>query len=642
MVSPDMPVPARHQLRIVVAGHVDHGKSTLIGRLLHDTGSLPEGKAEELRAISEKRGMPLEWSFVLDSFQAERDQAVTIDTTQIWFRTRTRDVVIIDAPGHREFLKNMISGAAAADAAVLVVDAVEGLRDQTRRHAYLLRLLGVRQVAVVINKMDAVGYSAARFGDLSRAVEQYLAGIGVTALAILPISARHGEGIMSFPAGLGWYDGPALLEVLERFHPARPAVDRPLRFPVQDVYRIDERRIVVGRVESGILRVGDRLVFSPAGRSARVAAIEVYGAPPPLEVRAGQVAGFTLDEPIFVERGDLASHEDGPPQLTDVVRVNLFWFGSRPLETGARYTVKLATHRAAVTVQSVERVIDTDTLESRQGGSVARNEVAEVVLRADTLLALDPHTDNPATGRVVLVDGYDIVGGGILSMGGYPDQRRLMAAPRSANLHQVDHLLSAETRARRQGHRGAVVWLTGLSGAGKSTIAMRLEQRLFALGYHAYVLDGDNVRRGLNSDLGFSPADRAENIRRVGAVAALFADAGTVAITAFISPYRADRVRARAAAAAVGCPFLEVHVKASLNACERRDPKGLYAKARAGTLPEFTGISSPYEAPEAPDLTLDTEGEDAAACVERAVAFVTARLGMSESETDSSPPFLRS
>lgn len=627
---------SHRQIRIVITGHVDHGKSTLIGRLLHDTGSLPDGKLAELEAVSARRGVPLEWSFVLDSFQAERDQAVTIDTTQIWFRTAVRDVVIIDAPGHREFLKNMVSGAAAADAAVLVVDAAEGLREQTRRHAYLLHLLGLRQVAVVINKMDAVDHAAARFGVLAREVERYLAGIGLTAAAILPISARHGDGIAAYSPALGWFGGPTLLAVLDRFDAARPAVDRPLRFPVQDVYRTDGRRIVVGRVESGILRVGDRLLFSPSGRNARVTGIEVYGtAVPPMEARAGQAVGVTLDEPVYVERGDLASHEETPPQLTDVFRIRLFWFAARPLAVGDRYTLRLATRRVGVTVQAVEKIVDTDTLATRTGTAVARNAVAEVILRTDTLVALDGHADNPATGRAVLVDGGDIVGGGIVGMEGYPDQRRLMAAPRTANLQRVDHLLTPAVRARRLGHRGAVVWLTGLSGAGKSTVSMRLEQRLFALGYHTYVLDGDNVRRGLNADLGFSPADRAENIRRVGAVAALFADAGMVAVTAFISPYRADRARARAAAEAAGCPFLEVYVKASLETCERRDPKGLYAKARAGALPDFTGIASPYEPPETPDLVLDTEAEDADACVARAVAFLTRHLGLSV--PDSTP-----
>ncbi|HEY0837005.1 MAG TPA: adenylyl-sulfate kinase [Azospirillum sp.] len=613
-----MDVP-RRQLRLVVIGHVDHGKSTLIGRLLHDTGSLPEGKLEELRTVSERRGMPLEWSFVLDAFQSERDQAVTIDTTQIWLRTRTRDVVVIDAPGHREFLKNMISGAAQADAAVLVVDAAEGMREQTRRHAYLLHLLGLRQVAVVVNKMDMVGFSAHRFREVAGEATRYLAALGLTPAAVLPISARHGDTIAARSARMPWYDGPCLLDLLDRFEPPSPPVNRPLRLPVQDVYRHGDRRIVVGRIETGRLRVGDALVFSPSNRTARVAAVEAWGPQAlPEELVAGQCAAFTLDEPIFVERGDIASHADQPPTLTPVFRLNLFWLSDRPLTVGATYTVKLATREARVTVQSIERVIDTQTLEPGVRDRVERNEVAEVVMRSPALIALDEPAAFPATGRAVIVDGYDVVGGGEVGTAGYPDQRPLLTR-RASNLHAVPHLLTHEARSWRNGHRGAVIWLTGLSGAGKSTLAMEVERQLFHQGYQVYVLDGDNVRRGLNADLGFSPQDRAENIRRVGETAALFADAGFIVITAFISPYRADRARARAAA---GRCFHEVWVKADLATCEARDPKGLYRKARAGEIPDFTGISSPYEPPDAPELTLDTGRTDVAHAVSQILGYV--------------------
>ncbi|WP_207460742.1 adenylyl-sulfate kinase [Azospirillum sp. SYSU D00513] len=614
--------PTRPQLRLVIVGHVDHGKSTLIGRLLHDTGSLPEGKLEEIRAVSERRGMPLEWSFVLDSFQSERDQAITIDTTQIWFRTKTREVVIIDAPGHREFLKNMISGAALADAAVLVVDAVEGLREQTRRHAYLLHLLGLSRVAVAVNKMDMADFARDRYEEVAKEVRDYLAGIGVEPVAVIPLSARHGDNMAERSDRMPWYQGPTLLETLDAFERAPSPVDRPLRLPIQDVYRHDERRILVGRIETGTLSVGDTLVFSPSNRSARVTSLEAWEAPVPTIAIAGQSVGFTLDEPIFVERGDIASHATSAPMLSTVFRANLFWLGQRPLEVGATYKLKLATREARVTVQSIERITDTQTLGTAGKTAVERNDVAEVVLRSREMLALDEHRGNPATGRCVLVEGYDIVGGGIISMEGYPDQRRLLTA-RSENLTQVEHILSADTRAWRNGHKGAILWLTGLSGAGKSTLAMQLEQRLFARGAQVYVLDGDNVRRGLNADLGFAPEDRAENIRRVGEVAALFADAGMIVISAFISPYAADRARARAAAPG---SFHEIHVKADLSTCEARDPKGLYKKARAGEIAEFTGISSPYEPPESPELVVDTAAEDVEACLARIIAYLEQRV----------------
>lgn len=609
----------REQLRIVIVGHVDHGKSTLIGRLLNDTDSLPSGKVAEIEKVCERRGVPFEWSFVLDAFQAERDQAVTIDTSQIWFRTLRRDNVIIDAPGHREFLKNMISGAAEADAAILVVDAGEGMREQTRRHAYLLHLLGLRQVVVVINKMDAAGYALARFEELSAEVRRYLGGIGVEPVAMIPIAARHGENIASKSDKMPWYKGQCLLEFLDELRPTPPAFERPLRFPVQDVYRIDERRIIVGRIESGILRKGDHLIFSPSNRAARVAGIEQWNAKDEaVEARAGQSVGITLDQPIYVERGDVASHDVAAPMLTNVFRAHIFWLGAAPLEVGKTYKMKLSTRNATVTVQSIDRVIDTDDLAGSARDKVGKNEMAEVTFRSREMLSLDPYRDNARLGRAVLTEGFDVVGGGIISMEGYPDQRAAThAGPQ--NLYAVDHLLANEARVARNGHKGAVVWLTGLSGAGKSTIAMRVEHALFTKGLQTYVLDGDNVRKGLNADLGFSPEDRAENIRRVGEVAALMADAGLVVITAFISPYRADRRRARDAARDA---FHEIYIKADLAACEKRDPKGLYMRARKGEIADFTGISSPYEAPEAAELVIDTERNGIDDCVAVVVDYI--------------------
>jgi bifunctional enzyme CysN/CysC len=616
----------RAALKIVIVGHVDHGKSTLIGRLLYETDSLPPGKVEELKAISARRGMAIEWSFVLDAFQAERDQAVTIDTTQIWFKTVERDYVIIDAPGHREFLKNMVSGAAAADAAILVVDAAEGVREQTRRHGYLLHLLGVRQVAVAVSKMDLVDYDEARFTEVSREISHYLGEIGVVPTFIVPISGRDGDNIAENKAAAGqddasmaWYGGPSLLESLERFQSVTRPVDQPLRFPVQDVYKFDQRRIIAGRIESGILRVGDRLLFSPSNRSARVKSIEVWSSDTEcLEAHAGQSVAITLDEQIFIERGEMASHEALPPMLSTVFRATLFWLAQEPLEVDRTYKLKLGTREARVRVQSIERVIDTDTLAGHPGDRVERNGVGEVVLRCREILALDEYRDLARTGRFALVDDYDTVAGGVISMEGYPDQRHAFGV-KSENLTSVEHRVTAPHRTERNGHSGGVLWFTGLSGSGKSTLAMAVEQRLFNKGYHVYVLDGDNVRGGLNANLGFSPEDRAENIRRVGEVAGLFADSGVICISAFISPYRADRERARAAAK-VG--FHEIFIKAGLEACERRDPKGLYRKARAGEIADFTGISAPYEPPSKAELVVDTEVADIEESVRQVVDYV--------------------
>lgn len=620
----------QQQLRVVIVGHVDHGKSTLIGRLLHDTNSLPEGKYEELQEICKRRGTDaLEWSFVLDAFQAERDQAITIDTTQIWFSTDARDYVIIDAPGHREFLKNMISGAAAADAAILVVDATEGVREQTRRHAYLLSLLGLRQIAVVINKMDMVGHSTETFAHVSKEVDEYLKSIGLSASFILPISARNGDMIATRGREMDWYKGKTLIDVLDAFEYEMPPLSRALRFPVQDVYRYEEERIIVGRVETGILRTGDTILFSPTDEEAVVTAIKVWpDDPDKVEAHAGEVIGITLDERIFVERGHIGSHTENPPMLSNVFRANLFWLSKKPLKVGDSYKIRYGTYETSVTVQSIDCVIDTEDLaQNDKAADVGKNAVAEVTLRARDMMPIDPYADNQRMGRMVIYDGYDIAGGGTISMDGYADQRR--NTPKAENLYKVDHLMTAGARARNKGHFGGVFWFTGLSGAGKSTLAMAVEKALFEKGYHTYVLDGDNVRHGLNADLGFSPEDRAENIRRIGEVAALMADAGLIVVTAFISPYQADRDRARAASPQY---FNEIFVSADLETCETRDPKGLYKKAREGKIKEFTGIDSPYEPPLNPEMVVDTQSNDIDDCVAQVLRYIEQQVELNDKQ----------
>ncbi|MDW8125949.1 MAG: adenylyl-sulfate kinase [Geminicoccaceae bacterium] len=595
---------AARPLPIVILGHVDHGKSTFVGRLLFETGSLPEGKLEAIRASSARRGMPFEWAFVLDAMQSERDQGVTIDTTQIRFRTALRPYVVIDAPGHKEFLKNMVTGAARAEAALLVVDAQEGVQEQSRRHGYLLHLLGVREIAVLVNKMDLVGYSAERFGAVAEDLRAYLADLGLEPRAIVPVSAREGDNLLRHSPRMPWYQGPPVVAVLDSFPYAALPVDRPLRMPVQDVYKFDQRRIVAGRIESGRLRVGDRVLFSPSNKTARIKTIEAWHVPePPSEAVAGQSIGVTLDQPIFVERGEIMSHESDPPLLTNVFKARVFWLGERPLTIGSTYKLKLATSEATVTVEAIEKAIDTAELKPLPPERIERNGAGEIVLRSKRLLALDEFRANPRTGRFVLVEDYVPVGGGIVSMEGYPDQRQLVTV-RASNISAVGHAVSRAARAARNGHKGGVLWFTGLSGAGKSTLALALERELFAKGYQVYVLDGDNIRGGLCRDLGFSPEDRAENIRRVGEVAALFADAGFIAISSFISPYRSDRQRAREAA---GENFHEIYIKADLAVCEKRDPKGLYKRARKGEIKDFTGISAPYEAPENPELVVPTD-----------------------------------
>ena len=617
---------SQEQLSVVIVGHVDHGKSTVIGRLLHDTDSLPEGKLEEIEAICKTRGCEMEWSFVLDAFQAERDQAVTIDTTQIFFSTPARNYVIIDAPGHREFLKNMISGAAQADAAVLVVDASEGVREQTKRHTYMLKLLGMNQICVAVNKMDKAGFDPENFEQVSREVADYLKSIGLLPIHIVPISARDGDMLMDRGDRMAWYKGKTLCEALDSFAPSSPALSRPLRLPVQDVYRFDEKRILVGRLESGILRQGDTVFFSPTNEKAVVTSIESWPEKDKkVEVHAGESVGITLDDRIFVERGHMGSHEKNLPMLSNVFRANIFWLSHTPLKVGNSYRVRYGTTEATVSVQSIDAIIDTGDLERQDKGTeVPRNAVAEVTLRSREMLPIDSHDDNAKLGRVVLYEGYDVAGGGLVNMDGYPDQRQ-SSKPKSENIYKVSHSVTPEMRAERFGHYGGVFWLTGLSGSGKSTLAVAVEKEIFDRNMNAYVLDGDNVRYGLNADLGFSPEDRTENIRRVGEVAALQANSGVIVLSAFISPYQADRDKARMAAPHI---FHEIHIKADLETCETRDPKGLYKKARGGEIKEFTGIDSPYEAPTNPDLVVDTQSNDVETCVKQIVNYIEANVGI--------------
>lgn len=622
--GPREPLP---RLDIAIVGHVDHGKSTLVGRLLHDTGALPDGKVEAVRKMCERRHMPFEWAFVMDAFQAERDQAVTIDAAHIWFRTKQRNYVIVDAPGHHEFVKNMVSGAASCAAALLVVDAEEGVREQSRRHAYLLHLLDISQVVVAVNKMDAAGFDRTRYVAVERDIRDYLAELGMAPSHVVPVSAREGDNIAARSKKMRWYKGPTVVDALDALDAPGGLEALPLRMSVQDVYHFDHRRIIAGRIESGRLKPGDELLFSPSNKTARLKSIEMWHAPAPITgAQAGQSVGLMLEEQIFVERGEVISHLQDPPIETNVFRGHVFWLGREPLATGRHYKIKFGTLEAPVEIQSIDRIIDVDDLAMTDAGSgtaeVPRNGVAEVVMRSRAMLALDEFGHNARTGRFVLVDGYDIAGGGIISMRGYPDQRQLITE-KGTNLFFVGHGVTAPARSARNGHKGGVIWFTGFSGAGKSTIALEAERQLFQKGYQVYVLDGDNVRSGLNANLGFSPDDRAENIRRVGEVAALFADAGFIVLSAFISPYRSDRERARdAASRGQESVFHEVYIDAPLAVCEERDPKGLYRKARAGEIADFTGVSAPYEAPENPELIIHTSDKSVEQCVVALLDYV--------------------
>ncbi len=589
----------RPQVRIVIVGHVDHGKSTLVGRLLHETGSLPEGKLEMLKAVSARRGMPFEWSFLLDALQTERDQGITIDTTQIRFRTRSRDVVLIDAPGHAEFLRNMITGASQADGAVLIIDALEGVRDQTRRHGYLLHLLGIKQVAIVVNKMDRVDFSADRFKEISDEISAHLIGLGVTPSAVIPISARDGDGVAEHTPRIGWYKGPTVVEALDALEPARPLEQLALRLPVQAIYKFDDRRIVAGRVESGHLSAGDEIVIMPAGKIAKIKTVESWPVTPLSGSHgAGRSVGITLDRELFIERGDVIAHVGATPRDTRRIRARIFWLHDKPLSKGDQILIRLGTRESRASVVAIEKAVDPGELSNAETKAIARNHVGEIDIALAQPIAADPYSDNPRTGRLVIEVNGRIAGGGlVLSVDA--GQRAI-----PVDIVPVESALRPEERSARYRHNGAVIWLTGLPGSGKSTLARALERRLFGNGGSPILLDGDTLRAGLNSDLGFSPQDRSENIRRLAEVASHLAHNGHIAIVAAVSPALADRAAARRIADTSS--FREVHVAAPAEVCESRDPKGHYAKARAGSLPSFTGITNDYQPPTDCELKIDT------------------------------------
>ena len=603
------PLPsASDHLYLVVVGHVDHGKSTLIGRLLFDTHSVPDGKAERIAAACAAEGMEFEYAFLMDALLEEQAQNITMDTTRVPFRTARRSFTIIDAPGHKEFLKNMITGAASADAAILLVDAQEGLREQTRRHCFLLSLLGLRQIVVAVNKMDLVDYRPEVFEAIRTELGEFLGKLGIEPANFIPISARHGEGLIKPSDRMPWYRGPTLLEVLEKFRANPPASGGPLRLSVQDVYRFDARRIVAGLVESGSVSVGDPIEFVPGGKRSRVKSIETWPqtTPPPTgPIGSGQEVAITLEDELFVERGQIGSALDDKPYAARTFTARVFWIHDTPLRSGELIPLKLGTQQAEARVLGIQRTLDAVTLESGTGttGEVKVHEVAEIRLRVRKPIAFDVGGKVPALGRFVLMRGRRIGGGGVIDS----------VVEEPSDVRGV----GAVSRAAILGHRGCIVWMTGLSGSGKSTLAQALEQRLLRSGLLSAVLDGDVLRTGLSRNLGFTPDDRSENLRRATELAIHLADAGVVVIAALISPYRVDRAMAAERAKEKGIPFAEVFVNAPLAECERRDPKELYKKARAGKIAQFTGIDAPYEAPLAPDLEIRTDREPVSESIEK-------------------------
>ncbi len=521
-------------LNIVIVGHVDHGKSTLLGRLYADTGSLPDGKLEKVQAICKQQGKEFEYAFLFDAFLEEQEQGITIDTARTFFMWKERQYIIIDAPGHKEFLKNMISGAARAEAALLLIDALEGVKEQSKKHGYLLSLLGVRQFAVVVNKMDLVGYRQDVFDGIEKEYREFLGQFKAVPSQFIPVSAKLGDNIANRSATMSWYGGPTVLDTLSAFSKEAARSEQPLRLSVQDVYKFDARRIITGRITAGRLKVGDHLVFSPSNKRANIRTVEAFNIEPqPTEGQAGQSIGVTLDEQIFVERGEIASHQEHLPSVSTAFRANLFWLGKRPLEKGRKYLLRVATKEVDCEVALIHRIIDTMDLAQQQGSStVNKNQVAELTLRTKAPVAFDLSASFEATGRFVLVDEYDIAGGGIITELVHDDQEFLREEARRRDFAWVKGEVTVEDRAQQYGHRAAVVLITGGRHTGKSFLARNLEGRLVADGRHAYLLDGENLRRGLDADLSEEERGQTtEMARRYGEVARLLTDTGLIVVS---------------------------------------------------------------------------------------------------------------
>jgi len=525
--------PSEH-LNIVIVGHVDHGKSTLLGRLYADTGSLPDGKLEKVQAICRQQGKEFEYAFLFDAFLEEQEQGITIDTARTFFIWQGRQYIIIDAPGHKEFLKNMISGAARAEAALLLIDALEGVKEQSKKHGYLLSLLGVRQFAVVVNKMDLVGYRQDVFDGIEKEYREFLSQFGAVPERVIPVSAKMGDNIAKRGSAMAWYDGPTVLDALHLFKKETARSEQPLRFPIQDVYKFDARRIITGRIAAGRLKVGDHLVFSPSNKRANIRSVEAFNIePPPTGAEAGQSVGITLDEQIFIERGEIATHQSQLPLVSTAFRANLFWLGRRPLEKGRKYLLRVATNEVDCEIAVIHKIIDTMDLAQQQGStSVARNQVAELTVRTKAPVAFDLSSSFEATGRFVLVDEYDIAGGGIVTEVIHDDQEFLREEARRRDFAWVKGEVGIEERAQQYGHRAAIVLVTGGRHTGKSFLAKKLEARLVADGRHAYLLDGENLRRGLDADLSeHERGQTAEMARRYGEVARLLVDTGLIVVS---------------------------------------------------------------------------------------------------------------
>ena len=594
-------------LRFLTCGSVDDGKSTLIGRLLYDTQLLMEDQLAALAADSRRHGTTgddLDFALLVDGLASEREQGITIDVAYRFFATEQRKFIVADTPGHEQYTRNMATGASNADLAIILVDARQGILDQTRRHSFIVSLLGIRHVVLAINKIDLVGYSQAVFDEIETAYRSFAEPLGFVSLQAIPLSARYGDNVLSRSAKLPWYQGPTLIEYLESIEVESDRRAAPFRMPVQWVNRPNlDFRGFAGTIVAGVVRPGDRVAVARSGVTTLVKRIVTQDGDLP-EAGAGEAVTLTLEDEIDVSRGDVLAAAAERPEVSDQFAAHVLWMHDDPLIPGRPYLIKLATSAVGASVTHIKHRVDINNFAKLATKTLEKNEVGFVNIMTQAPLAFDPFSRVHETGAFIIIDRITnhTVGAGMIDF----------SLRRASNIHWQALDVDMNARAIAKGQKPALLWFTGLSGAGKSTIANLVEKRLHAIGKHTYLLDGDNVRHGLNRDLGFTDADRVENIRRVAEAAKLMVDAGLIVLASFISPFRAERRMARDLFAAG--QFIEIFIDTPLEVAEGRDPKGLYKRARNGLIQNFTGIGSPYERPEAPHITItpDLNAEEAA------------------------------
>jgi bifunctional enzyme CysN/CysC len=605
-------------LRFITCGSVDDGKSTLIGRLLYDSKLIFEDQLASLEKDSKKHGTvgdDIDFALLVDGLAAEREQGITIDVAYRFFATDKRKFIVADTPGHVQYTRNMATGASTADAAVILVDGRQGILTQTRRHSFIVSLLGIRHVVLAVNKIDLVGFDRRVFERIEAEYRAFAESFGFESLVAVPLSARFGDNVMTRSDSTPWYEGPTLLERLEEIEVSDTSLARPFRMAVQWVNRPNlDFRGFSGTIGSGVIRPGDPVLVARSGKSSRVRAIVTHDGDLD-EAGAGEAVTLTLEDEIDISRGDILCPPDRRPELSDQFAANVLWMSDDALLPGRPYLLKIGTRTVTAQVTEIRHQVDVNSFQKLAAKTLHLNEVGVVNVSTSEPIAFDPYTEDRSTGAFILIDRASnlTVGAGMIRFG----------LRRAQNVHWQALEVTKEGRAAIKGQKPAVLWFTGLSGAGKSTIANLVERRLHAQGRHTYLLDGDNVRHGLTRDLGFTEEDRVENIRRVGEAARLFVDAGLIVLVSLISPFRADRLAARER---VGDgEFVEVFVDTPLDVAESRDPKGLYRKAREGKIANFTGIDSPYEAPETPEIRIDTGAVDAERAAEQIVAWLVER-----------------